>query len=125
MSKEKSLDSIIKEDKKISRRGFLKTSMAAGMVSGAAIIGGGGLSSFIAGCTTKEQFDTIIANGVIYCGDGKAPINGSIGIRDGKIAATDYVSIKNHIMDVKKLTEFGVIRTIKNSYKSKGAYVKK
>lgn len=87
MSKEKSLDSIIKEDKKISRRGFLKTSMAAGMVSGAAIIGGGGLSSFIAGCTTKEQFDTIIANGVIYCGDGKAPINGSIGIRDGKIAA--------------------------------------
>ena len=87
MSKENSLDSIIKEDKKISRRGFLKTSMAAGMVSGAAIIGGGGLSSFIAGCTTKEQFDTIIANGVIYCGDGKAPINGSIGIRDGKIAA--------------------------------------
>ena len=74
MSKEKSLNSIIKDDKKISRRGFLKRSMAAGMVSGAAMIGGGGLSSFIAGCTTKELFDTIIANGVIYCGDGKAPI---------------------------------------------------
>ena len=87
MSKEKSLNSIIKDDKKISRRGFLKRSMAAGMVSGAAMIGGGGLSSFIAGCTTKEQFDTIIANGVIYCGDGKAPIKGSVGIRDGKIAA--------------------------------------
>ncbi len=87
MSKEKSINGIIKDDKKISRRGFLKTSMAAGMVSGAAMIGGGGLSSFIAGCTTKEQFDTIIANGVIYCGDGKAPIKGSIGIRDGKIAA--------------------------------------
>ena len=25
---------------------------------------------------------------------------------DGKIAATDYVLIKNHIMDIKKLTEF-------------------
>ena len=45
------------------------------------------MSAFIAGCTTREQFDTIIANGIIYCGDGKAPIKGSVGIRDGKIAA--------------------------------------
>ncbi len=84
MSKEKSL---IDNQSRMSRRGFLKTSFSAGVVGGAAIIGGGGLSSIIAGCTTREQFDTIITNGIIYCGDGKAPITGSVGIRDGKIAA--------------------------------------
>ena len=28
---------------------------------------------------------------------------------DGKIVATDYVLIKNHIMDIKKLTEFELL----------------
>ena len=84
MNKENSLNSIIDNDKKISRRGFLKMSATAGL--GAAVFGGG-VSAFIAGCTVKEQFDTIIANGIIYCGDGKAPIKGSVGIKDGKIAA--------------------------------------
>ena len=43
--------------------------------------------------TTREEKEyTIVING---------DVNG-----DGKIAATDYVMIKNHIMDVKKLSEF-------------------
>ena len=28
---------------------------------------------------------------------------------DGKIAATDYVAIKNHIMDIKKLSDFELL----------------
>ena len=76
MSKEKSLGNIMDNAKKISRRGFLTMSATAGV--GAALLGGGGVSAFIAGCTTREQFDTIIANGIIYCGDGKAPIKGSV-----------------------------------------------
>ena len=77
------------DDKKISRRGFLKMSATAGV--GAALLGGGSMSAFIAGCTTKSQFDTIITNGVIYCGDGKAPIQGGVAIKDGKIAAIGKV----------------------------------
>ena len=74
----------MENDKKMSRRGFLKTSVSAGALAGAASLLGGG---FIASCTTREQFDTIITNGIVYCGDGKAPIKGDIGIKEGKIAA--------------------------------------
>ena len=64
----------------MNRRDFLKTSML-----GAAAIGLTGVT----GCkvTAKYAFDTIIKDGVIYAGDGKAPIRGDIAIRDGKIAA--------------------------------------
>ena len=36
---------------------------------------------------TKPAFDTILHNGMIYAGDGQAPIRGDLGIKDGKIAA--------------------------------------
>ena len=64
----------------MNRRDFLKTT-----AFGAAAIS---LTS-VTGCnvTAKNQFDTLIKNGVIYTGDGKEPIKGDIGIRDGKIAA--------------------------------------
>ena len=64
----------------MNRRDFLKTSAL-----GAAALGITGLT----GCkvTTKRSFDTIIKNGVIHAGDGKAPIVGDIAIRGGKIAA--------------------------------------
>ena len=64
----------------MNRRDFLKTS-----VLGAAALGFTGVT----GCkvTTRNTFDTIIKNGVIHAGDGKAPIEGDIAIRGGKIAA--------------------------------------
>lgn len=75
------------KENKMTRRGFLKTSVTAGAAAGASTLFGGALSGFISSCTTKEQFDTIITNGIIYCGDGKAPVKGDLGIKDGKIAA--------------------------------------
>ncbi|MBR5100075.1 MAG: amidohydrolase family protein [Bacteroidales bacterium] len=64
----------------MNRRDFLKTS-----VLGAAALGFTGMT----GCkvSTRHSFDAIIKNGVIHAGDGKAPIQGDIAIRDGKIAA--------------------------------------
>lgn len=94
----------MENDKKISRRGFFKTTAKAGATAGASLFLGGTLGSFVAGCTTREQFDTIIANGIIYCGDGKAPIKGSVGIRDGKIAAIGKIGRScNKLIDAKGL----------------------
>lgn len=64
----------------MNRRDFLKTT-----AFGAAAFGLNSLPG--CGVKTKEPFDTIIKNGVIYVGDGKEPIKGDIAIRDGKIAA--------------------------------------
>ena len=64
----------------ISRRSFLKSSVVAG-----AALGLGFYDSKKIG--VKSQFDTIISNGVIYAGDGSSPFKGSIGIKNGKIAA--------------------------------------
>ncbi len=83
-------------NKQLSRRNFLRKSLAVGGAAGAAFISnsaiGKGVGSFIKtpesqGYTTREMFDTIIANGVIYTGEIKAPVRGDVGIRDGKIAA--------------------------------------
>ena len=65
----------------MNRRDFLKTSAL-----GAAALGFTGLT----GCKVtpkRPAFDTLIKNGVIHAGDGKAPIEGDIAIRGGKIAA--------------------------------------
>jgi len=64
----------------ISRRAFLQSSLMAG----AALSLGFYDSKKI---RVTNHFDTIISNGLIYTGDGKAPIKGSLGIKDGKIAA--------------------------------------
>ena len=63
----------------MDRRDFLKTSAL-----GALSLGFMGLGS---SCQVKTSFDTIIKNGVIHAGDGKAPIRGDIAIRGGRIAA--------------------------------------
>ena len=84
---------IIDDSKNISRRNFLKTSVALGGLSTIAIFSG---ESFVtstasgltgSGFKTKEQFDTIIANGLVYCGDGKAPLKADLGLKNGKISA--------------------------------------
>ena len=64
----------------MDRRTFLRTSAL-----GATVLGFTGLT----GCKVKvrNDFDTLIKNGVIYVGDGKAPVTGDIAIRDGKVAA--------------------------------------
>ena len=63
----------------MDRRDFLKTSAL-----GALSLGFVGLGS---SCQVKPSFDTLIKNGIIYAGDRKAPIQGDIAIRGGKIAA--------------------------------------
>ena len=75
------------ESTRMSRRGFLKTATFAAGAAGAAMFGASSVGTFLTSCTTtKEHFDTIIANGVVYCGDGKAPMKGAmVGIKDGKI----------------------------------------
>ena len=79
--------------KNISRRLFIEKTLAAG---GAAFFAGTGiaaaaenLSGFknFSGFTAKEQFDAIIANGLVYSGDGKAPIKADVGIAGGRITA--------------------------------------
>ncbi len=64
----------------MERREFLKTTAIGVAALGIGVYGGHKL-------TVNHPFETIIKNGVIYTGDGKAPIKGDIGIRDGKIAA--------------------------------------
>ena len=68
----------------LSRRTFLQTSAAA--VAGAAV--GHGLTyHLLAKARGAASFDVIIKNGLIYTGDGRAPIPGDLGIKEGKIAA--------------------------------------
>ncbi|MFA6334195.1 MAG: amidohydrolase family protein [Bacteroidales bacterium] len=64
----------------ISRRGFLKSSLMAGAALSLGFYDSKKIS-------VNNHFDTIISNGLIYTGDGKAPIRGSLGIKNGKIAA--------------------------------------
>ncbi|MEN6619488.1 MAG: amidohydrolase family protein [Rikenellaceae bacterium] len=79
----------------ISRRGFLKSSL----VAGAALSLGFYDSKKI---RVSNQFDTIISNGLIYTGDGKAPVKGALGIRNGKIAAIGSIGDSaDRIIDAK------------------------
>ena len=65
-----------------SRRKFLQTSAMAG-----AALGLGFANSCGTNTRGSASFDTLIKNGLIYTGDGGAPIKGDLGIKDGKIAA--------------------------------------
>ena len=82
----------------LSRRKFLQTSVVAG--AGAAI----GLSipsPWQAKVKGAASFDILIKNGVIYSGDGRAPIPGDVGIKDGKIAAIGSLGhTANQLVDV-------------------------
>lgn len=96
--------------KLISRRKFLRSSLSIGgatLVANTAL--GKGIELFesaskFQGYTTREMFDTIIANGVIYSGEIVTPIRGDVGIRDGKIAAignlgkscTEYIDTRGN-----------------------------
>ncbi len=64
----------------MNRREFLKFS-----AFGAAAFG----VSTLQGCSikSKDTFDTIIKNGIVFVGDGKDPIKGEVAIKNGKIAA--------------------------------------
>ena len=65
---------------KISRRGFF--SATAGAALGFAFA-----NPLRATAGQPAAFDVIIKNGTIHAGDGRAPISGDLGIKDGKIAA--------------------------------------
>lgn len=92
---------IMENEEKMSRRDFLKSSVGAGALAGAASLFG---SNFITSCTTREQFDTIITNGIVHCGDGKAPIRGDIGIKQGRIAAIGKIGKScDRLIDAKGL----------------------
>lgn len=66
----------------ISRRKFLQTSALAG-----AALGLGLPNSLQARVKGAISFDILIKNGLIYTGDGRKPISGDLGIKEGKIAA--------------------------------------
>ncbi|MDR1984923.1 MAG: D-aminoacylase [Prevotellaceae bacterium] len=72
--------------KKVSRREFLKTSAIMGC--GIGIIGSGTLASCI---SSRNRFDTIIKNGLVYSGNGDLPVVADIAIKDNKIAAIGKV----------------------------------
>ena len=79
---------------KISRRSFLKTGAIAARALGIGFYGGTRIR-------TNNPFDTIIKNGTIYTGDGKAPIIGDVGIKNGKIAAIGNLgNYADNILDV-------------------------
>lgn len=65
---------------KITRRGFIKTTLFAGASLG---LGFHDISSLRA----SNRFDTIIRNGVIYNGELRAPVKGDIAIKGGRVAA--------------------------------------
>lgn len=79
----------------ISRRNFLKGSVVAGATLGLSFYDSKKVG-------VNNQFDTIISNGVIYTGDGGKPVTGSVGIKDGKIAAIGNIGDSaDQIIDAK------------------------
>ncbi|MCL2726781.1 MAG: amidohydrolase family protein [Bacteroidales bacterium] len=68
----------------LSRRKFLQTSAIAGAALGLGITNPLRVQARAKGASS---FDVIIKNGLIYTGDGRTPIPGDLGIKEGKIAA--------------------------------------
>ena len=78
---------------KITRRGFLKSSIFAGAAIGLTI-------SDITSLRASSRFDTIIKNGVVYSGELRAPVKGDVAIKNGRIAAIgDLGSSADNIID--------------------------
>ncbi|MBP5229011.1 MAG: D-aminoacylase [Bacteroidales bacterium] len=73
----------------ISRRKFLKASVFVGASASLAAAAPGvfAKNSLKRGWSTTDQFDTIIANGLVYNGEIKAPVKADVGIRGGRIRA--------------------------------------
>ncbi len=67
---------------KLSRRSFLKISAlsGAGVLIGCKSSGNKNISA-------SSRFDTIVKNGLVYDGNGGAPIKADVGIKGGKITA--------------------------------------
>ncbi|MDR2651461.1 MAG: D-aminoacylase [Prevotellaceae bacterium] len=81
--------------KKVSRRKFIKTSALMGC--GIGLIGSGAFSSCI---SSRNRFDTIIKNGLVYSGNGDLPVVADIAVKDNKIAAIGKVGESaNQIID--------------------------
>jgi N-acyl-D-amino-acid deacylase len=82
-------------DKKVSRRKFIKTSALIGC--GIGLVGG----SAVSGCiNSRNRFDIIIKNGLVYSGNGDLPVVADIAIKDNKIAAIGQVGESaNQIID--------------------------
>ncbi|MCL1973369.1 MAG: amidohydrolase family protein, partial [Bacteroidetes bacterium] len=72
----------------LSRRKFLQTSAAAGAALGLGITNPSWAKAKVGGAAS---FDILVKNGLIYTGDGRAPIPGDLGIKEGKIAAVGYL----------------------------------
>jgi N-acyl-D-amino-acid deacylase len=70
----------------LSRRKFMKTTALLGC--GIGLMGSGAISSCI---SSRNRFDIILKNGLVYSGNGDAPVVADIAIRDNKIAATGQV----------------------------------
>ena len=82
----------------MKRRDFIKTTAIAGAALGMGFYGGRKIG-------VKQPFETIIKNGVIYTGDGKKPIKGDIGIKEGRIAAIGSLGESaDTILDAKGLS---------------------
>ena len=68
----------------LSRRKFIHSSALAGVTIGLGIANPYRMQARAKGASS---FDILIKNGLIFTGDGRAPIPGDLGIKDGKIAA--------------------------------------
>jgi N-acyl-D-amino-acid deacylase len=82
---------------KISRRTFFKSSAIAGAALGLGFYDSRKLN-------IENPFETIISGGTIYVGDGKEPIVGDVGIKNGKIAAIGRLgTAADHLIDASGL----------------------
>lgn len=81
----------------MDRRSFLRTGAFGLALAGASSLTSCGL------IRTKNHFDTIIKNGTIYDGSGKAGLIGDIGIKEGKVAAigTDLGNSADLLLEAK------------------------
>jgi len=64
----------------LSRRQFVKTT-----AKGAALIGAGLATPYIAGCTEKEEYDLVVFGGRVYDGLGNPGIEADIAIKNDRI----------------------------------------
>lgn len=85
---------------KISRRDFLKTSSR---MAGIGLVGG---SYLLKGCRTKQDYDLVIKNGLIYDGLGGSPILADIGIRGDIIGKIGKIQTRKgkHVIDAQGLS---------------------